>query len=88
MGLSAWQLMVALGIGLLVVEALVPGFVFAGFAIGAFALALLFLAVDASPIALDLVVFALASAGGFFLLRRVFRQREDSRRGDGDVNRY
>lgn len=88
MSFPSWQVLAAVAIGLLVVEALVPGFVFAGFAIGALALAVVHLVTDASTMASDLVVFSLASAAGFFALRRVFRNRDDSRPGDGDVNRY
>ncbi|MEN9314620.1 MAG: hypothetical protein RIS35_1013 [Pseudomonadota bacterium] len=88
MSFPSWQLLVAAALGLLILEALIPGFVFAGFAVGAVAVAGVHLVTDASPIALDLIVFSLASAAGFFALRRVFRNRDDARPGDGDVNRY
>ena len=86
-GLS-WQVMIAAAIGLLVVEALVPGFVFAGFAVGALALAVVRLAVGEGSVALDLFVFSLGSAAGFLVLRRLFRHRGDARGQDDDVNRY
>lgn len=88
MSLAAWHWLVGVAILLLVVEALVPGFVFAGFAVGALALAVLHLLSDGVSLALDLLVFSLASAAGFFGLRRVFRHEGDSRRDEDDVNRY
>ena len=84
----SWQVLVAGAIGFLVVEALVPGFLFAGFAVGALALAVVRLVAAESSVTLDLFVFSLASAGGFFALRRLFRHRGDSRGEGRDVNRY
>lgn len=88
MTLDAWHWMLGAAILLLVVEALVSGFVFAGFALGALSLAVVHFVHPSAPIALDLVLFACASAAGFFLLRRAFRHQGDSRAGSDDVNRY
>lgn len=88
MALETWHWLLGAAILLLVVEALVPGFVFAGFAVGALALTVLHLMFDGVAFARDVTVFSVISALAFFALRRVFRRPGDSHASGDDVNRY
>ncbi len=72
-----WWVWAVAGLLLGIVEVIVPGYIFLGFAVGAelVALALLFsgaLGLGASSIAPLLLLFAVGSLIGWFLLRRIF----------------
>ena len=61
------------GAELAIVEVLVPGFVFLGFAIGAAAVALILLTSGMTPgLPLLLLIFAALSLAAWLLLRKVF----------------
>lgn len=68
-----WIWLVA-GLVLGIAETILPGFILLGFAIGAVLTgALLWLGVLATaPVAVVLLVFAVGSAAGWFLLKRLF----------------
>lgn len=71
-----WVWMVAAGL-LAILEMLVPAFVFLGFAVGAAVTGLLTLAgVLGSAWAPMVFVFAIASLGGWYLLRALFGRHE------------
>ena len=71
-----WVWMVAAGL-LAILEMLVPAFVFLGFAVGAAITGLLTLAgVLGSAWAPMVFVFAIASLGGWYLLRALFGRHE------------
>lgn len=64
-------------------EALVPGWVFLGFALGAAGMSLWLLAggpfasMAAGSVSVQLLAFAVLSLGGWALLRRIFGSRKD-----------
>ena len=82
-----WVWMVAAGL-LAILEMIVPAFVFLGFAVGAAITGLLTLAgVLGSAWAPMVFVFAVASLGGWFLLRAVFGKHEGQVKViDRDIN--
>lgn len=69
-----WWVWVALGVGLGIVEILVPGFIFLGFAIGAVVLGVI-LAMVAIPAPWVFLLFALLSLAAVLALRRMFGHR-------------
>ena len=85
---ATWWVWVVAGFALGVVEVLVPGFIFLGFAIGAVITGVLvgFGLLGANVPALVLV-FALASLAAWVVLRKVFGGREGQvKMWDKDVN--
>lgn len=84
---SMASVLVAIGFIMIIAEIALPSFLFLGFAIGAFAAAIV-VAVFSPIFEIVLVTFALSSLGSFWLLRYVFRHRGDAH-GDGeDVNNF
>lgn len=85
--LATWWVWMAAGLVLGIVEMLVPGFLFAGFAIGAVATGLLLLlGLNAAP-ALLFVIFAVLSLAAWLVLRRVLSLgRGQVKRIDHDIN--
>lgn len=70
--LSVWWVWVVLGVALGVLEVMIPGFIFLGFAIGAGVTGILVaLGVLAGNVALTVLVFAVLSVASFLALRRV-----------------
>lgn len=70
--LSVWWVWVVLGVALAVLEVMIPGFIFLGFAIGAGVTGILVaLGVFAGNVALTVLVFAVLSVASFLALRRV-----------------
>ncbi len=69
---SLWWVWGVIALGLAIIEILLPGFVFLGFAIGAAAVAVILL----TPLSLTLpvlfLVFAVLSLAAWLILRRVF----------------
>ncbi|MFV0513114.1 MAG: NfeD family protein [Jhaorihella sp.] len=85
---SIWWVWLAGALVLAILEVLVPGFVFLGFAIGALAVALLLLntGLALGPAQLALV-FAALSLIAWLVLRRVFAARNGQvRRFEDDIN--
>ena len=82
-----WVWMVA-GVALAVLEVIVPGYVFLGFAIGvALTGVLVFLGVGGSSLALLILIAALLSLGAWLVLRRLFRLRHGQVKvWDRDIN--
>lgn len=82
-----WWAWVAAGIGLAILEVLVPGFVFLGFAIGAVAVGLLIAFGVTLALAWSLLVFAVISVLAWVVLRQVFGIRKGQRKTfDHDIN--
>mgnify|MGYP001627842163 CR=1 FL=1 len=70
---TLWWAWGAAALLLAIVEVLVPGFVFLGFAIGAAAVALILLTSGMTPgLPLLLLIFAALSLAAWLLLRKVF----------------
>ena len=77
---SLWWVWLSAALVLAILEVLVPGFIFLGFAIGAAAVALiLFLPISIGPAAL-LATFAVLSLLAWGVLRRVFRRPDGQAR--------
>ena len=85
---AVWWVWVVAGFALGVVEVLVPGFIFLGFAIGAVVTGVLVgIGLLGANVAALILVFALASLAAWFGLRRVFGGREGQvKLWDKDVN--
>ena len=85
---AVWWVWVVAGFALGVVEVLMPGFIFLGFAIGAVITGLLVgIGVLGGNIASLVLAFALASLAAWFLLRQVFGgQSGQVKLWDKDVN--
>lgn len=82
-----WWAWVAAGVGLAILEVLVPGFVFLGFAIGAVVVGLLIAFGVALALAWSLLVFAVISVLAWVVLRQVFGIRKGQRKTfDHDIN--
>lgn len=70
--LSVWWAWIVLGVALAVLEVMIPGFIFLGFAIGAGVTGVLMaLGLFAGNVALTVLVFAVLSVASFLVLRRV-----------------
>ena len=77
---ATWWVWVVAGFALGVVEVLVPGFIFLGFAIGAVITGILVgIGLLGANVAVLVLAFALASLAAWFVLRRMFGA------GGGDV---
>jgi inner membrane protein len=85
--MATWWAWVILGFALGVLEVLVPGFIFLGFAIGAVVTGILVgLGVPAGPTAL-ILIFAVVSVLAWLILRRVVGIREGQVKiWDRDIN--
>lgn len=70
---SIWWAWLALALGLAILEVLVPGFIFLGFALGAAAVAVLVLLPIQIGLMGLLVSFSVLSLIAWGLLRRIFR---------------
>jgi len=71
-----------------VVEMLTGTFLFLGFGIGTVPLVFIHYSTDQVDWGRDLAVFAVVSMISFFLLRKRFRNRNDTKKLDTDVNMY
>ena len=85
---SIWWVWLAAALVLAILEVLVPGFVFLGFAIGALAVAMLLLNTGLSlGLPLLLLVFAALSLIAWLVLRQVFAARKGQvRRFEDDIH--
>ncbi len=77
---SLWWVWLAAALLLAILEVVVPGFIFLGFAVGAGATGLLLLLPFEPGLALLLSVFAVMSLLAWLVLRRIFRSRDDQSR--------
>ncbi|MBU3035865.1 hypothetical protein [Tritonibacter mobilis] len=69
---SLWWVWGVIALGLAIIEILLPGFVFLGFAIGAAAVAVILLTPLSLTLPVLLLVFAVLSLAAWMILRRVF----------------
>ncbi len=85
---ATWWVWVVAGFALGVIEVLLPGFIFLGFAIGAVITGVLVgIGVLGANVPLLVLAFALASLAAWFLLRRMFGARGgDVKLWDKDIN--
>ena len=85
---AVWWVWVVAGFALGVVEVLVPGFIFLGFAIGAVITGVLVgIGLLGANVAVLVLVFALASLGAWFALRQMLGARGgDVKLWDKDIN--
>lgn len=85
---AVWWVWVVAGFTLGIVEVLVPGFIFLGFALGAVATgALMGVGLLGSSLPVAALVFALASLAAWIGLRAAFGRREGQvRLWDRDIN--
>jgi inner membrane protein len=85
---SLWWVWVVAGFGLGVLEVLVPGFIFLGFAIGAVVTGILVgTGIAGGNLPVLLVIFAVASVIAWLALRRVMGVREGQVKvWDRDIN--
>tara|TARA_B110000503_G_C6944253_1_gene328261 strand:+ start:50 stop:322 length:273 start_codon:yes stop_codon:yes gene_type:complete len=68
-------------------EVLVPGYVFLGFALGAFAVGLVLTVITVGGLAITLVIFAVFSLVAYLAMRRVFGLKTGSVKiWDRDIN--
>ncbi len=86
--LSVWWVWVVAGLALAILETVVPGYIFVGFAIGAVATGgLLWLEVLGGNLAVQMLVFALISLVVWLTLRRVLGIRKGQvKYWDRDIN--
>lgn len=86
--METYQIVIALALLMLVLEMLLPSFLFAGFAVGFLALVpLYYLGAELSP-GRDIIIFAAVSFFTFFVLRRYFKKTKDVKKATDDVNQY
>ena len=85
---TLWWVWVLAGLGLAILEVLIPGYVFAGFAVAAVLTGgLVWLGIMGSSLPAMLVVFALVSLGAWAGLRFAFgRNLGEAKRWDRDIN--
>ncbi len=73
---TIWWAWLAFGLGLVILEIVVPGFIFLGFAIGAAVVGVMLAFGVVLSLAWSLVVFAAISAVAWVALRQVFGVRK------------
>ena len=85
---AVWWVWVVAGFALGVLEVLVPGFIFLGFAIGAVITGVLVgMGLLGANVPALVLVFALASLGAWYVLRRMFGVRgSEVKMWDKDIN--
>lgn len=85
---AVWWVWVVAGVSLGIVEVLVPGFIFLGFALGAVAVGVLLgIGVLGGSLPVVALVFALASVAAWFGLRAAFGRHEGQvKLWDRDIN--
>lgn len=79
------------GAALLILEVLMPAFLALGFGIGAWVVAVVLLIAPAGMLSVSalMLVWAVASAASWIILRVVFKNRfSGSDGGEGDINEY
>ncbi|MEC7257235.1 MAG: hypothetical protein VXW58_05380 [Pseudomonadota bacterium] len=84
---TIWWAWLCVAILLGIVEVLVPGFIFLGFAIGALAVSMLILNIGlALSLPLMVLVFAALSLIAWLVLRRIFARPHGVKYFDRDIN--
>ncbi len=84
---NEWWIWVAAGIGLGILEVMIPGFIFLGFAIGAVVVGVLLAIGVALSLPMLLVVFAVVSLVAWLVLRKVVGLRRGQvKRVHHDIN--
>ncbi len=84
---NEWWIWVAAGIGLGILEVMIPGFIFLGFAIGAVVVGVLLAIGVALSLPMLLVVFAVVSLVAWLVLRKVVGLRQGQvKRVHHDIN--
>lgn len=78
---TIWWIWLCAALGLAILETLVPGFIFLGFAIGAAVMGLLILILPGTlGLQVSLAVFAVLSLIAWGIMRRLFRTPDDQTR--------
>ena len=85
---SLWWVWLAAALCLAIIEIVLPGFIFLGFAIGAALVGILLALTSANwGLPMLLIIFAALSLAAWFVLRRIFRMRDGQVRViRGDIN--
>ena len=78
--LSLWWVWICTALALGVLELLLPGYIFLGFAIGALAMAVAVFVLPATHVPALLAMFALLSLIGWIVLRLLFRRQSSGAR--------
>ena len=83
-----WWLWVVAGLGLAILEVVLPGYIFAGFSVAAVATGgLIWMGLLGQSLPLALVVFSALSVAGWVILRRIFgKNLGEVKRWDRDIN--
>lgn len=85
---QSWWIWLAAALCLAILESLIPGFIFLGFAAGAALVALLVLLPLDLGLTVLLALFAIFSLIAWIVMRRVFRSPDDQTRViDEDINK-
>lgn len=85
--LSLWWVWIAAALILAILEVVIPGFIFLGFAIGAALVGLLLLTSLSPGLPALLAIFALLSLASWGVLRAIFRRADGHvRRVEHDIN--
>ena len=69
---TIWWVWLSAALALATLEVIVPGYIFLGFAVGAFVMGLILLVVPMSSLPWVLVIFAALSLGAYWAMRRIF----------------
>ncbi len=88
MTVPAHQIALILAAACVILEMLLPSFLFLAFAIGLAPVALLQWLGGGMSLGRDVLVFAGSSLVALVVLRRFVRHRHDARRSSDDVNRF
>lgn len=86
--MQLYQITFALAAAALIVEIVLPGFLFLGFALGLAVTGLLHFITGEFSVVRDLLVFGVFSAAGFWGLRKIFGKSGDAHDADSDINQY
>lgn len=78
--LTLWWMWICAALVLGVIELLLPGSIFLGFALGALAMAILLLVLPVTNIPALIALFAILSLFSWFMLRLVFRRQSSGAR--------
>jgi membrane protein implicated in regulation of membrane protease activity len=88
MNVPAHEIALILAAACVIIEMLLPSFLFLAFAIGLAPVALLQWLSGSMSLGRDVLVFAATALLALFVMRRFVRHRHDARRSGDDVNRY
>ena len=69
---TIWWVWLSAALALATLEVIVPGYIFLGFAVGAFVMGMILLVVPMSSLPWVLVIFAALSLGAYLAMRRIF----------------